>query len=165
MTKEVKQKTIKATPASTKKSGADDLTILHPNQTRKIAGINITVREYGWVEGLKLRELAQPILLDIEALMVDGNVPGYDQLRVILGKHASTTLQLIAQAADVDLEFLETLNQRDGELLEAMWWGCNGPFFLRSVIKKIGDKRLVSMLQGGRISTPSSSPTATTQSE
>lgn len=159
-----KKKIITATP-TTKKSGSDDLTILHPNQTRKIAGINITVREYGWVEGLKLRELANPILLDIEKQMVDGTVPDFDQLRVILGKHCAATLQLIAQAADVDVEFLETLNQRDGELIEAMWWGCNGPFFMHSVIKKISDKRLVKVLQGGRTSTPNSSPAVTAQSE
>lgn len=156
-------KIITAAPAA--KSGADDLTILHPNQTRKIAGINITVREYGWVEGLRLRELAHPILLDIEKHMVDGTVPDFDQLRVILGNHCKATLQLIAQAANVDVEFLETLSQRDGELIEAMWWGCNGPFFMHSVIKKISEKRMVEVLHGGRTSTQNSSPTATTQSE
>lgn len=164
MAQRTNKKIITATPTA-KKSGSDDLTILHPNQTRKIAGINITVREYGWVEGLKLRELANPILLDIEKLMVDGTVPDFDQLRVILGKHYAATLQLIAQAADVDVEFLETLNQRDGELIEAVWWGCNGPFFMHSVIKNISDKRMVKILRGGRTSTPSSSPTAITQSE
>jgi len=140
--------------------GDDDLEVLHPERTKKIGGINVTVREYGWTEGLRLRPEIKPLMDDLTALMRD-DVPGIDVIRALLGKHVDITTKLIAQAADVDLEFLDGLNTHDGELLENMWWSVNGAFFLRKAIDNLKEELLVKSLRDGLISTQNSSPAAT----
>ncbi|MFU4637262.1 hypothetical protein ACM71F_30855, partial [Pseudomonas aeruginosa] len=54
-------------PAPATDPGADDLQILHPERTLEVQGRMVTMREYGFVEGLKLRATMQPFLDDLHA--------------------------------------------------------------------------------------------------
>lgn len=91
--------------ASGQEPGADDLEILHPDRTVEIHGRTVTMREYGFVEGLKLRATMQPFLDDLHAMVVnDRGLPPLDRIIDVLASHHSLVVQLIAQAADVELE-------------------------------------------------------------
>lgn len=138
-----------------KKVGEDDLQILHPHQTQIIAGKEITVREYGWVEGLKLRSTMQPIVADFQEIIERGQSPEGEDIEIILSKHAAVVVELIAASANVDIEFMETLSDEEGSKLELAWWGCNGHFFIQKAINNLARKLLEKKLRDGQISTPS----------
>ncbi|MDF5999802.1 hypothetical protein P4050_15915 [Pseudomonas aeruginosa] len=55
--------------------GADDLQILHPEREIEVAGRKLTVREYGFVEGLRLRPMIQPLLDDLYAISQGAVLP------------------------------------------------------------------------------------------
>lgn len=135
--------------------GADDLEVLHPERRATIAGCEVTVREYGFVEGLRLQPLVEPIIADLQGLLGSG-VPSLEAVLAILGQHADTVVALMAVAADVDEEWIAGLSQDDGHLLLMLWWGANGPFYLRSAAM-----RRLAAARAGATSTPPSSPPAT----
>ena len=64
-----KQADIVAPASAPAEVGADDLEVLHPDRTATIAGRAVTMREYGFIEGLKLAPLYKGIVDDIEQIM------------------------------------------------------------------------------------------------
>jgi hypothetical protein len=140
-------------------AGSDDLQVLHPNQVVVIGGQSITVREYGFVEGLQLRPKIQPLLDDLYVLIKGGPIDMEDVI-VLLGNHHVLTTELVAIAADVDQAFLAGLGQRDGYKLLMAWWAANGPFYLAALMERREFDRAVAAARKdvGATSIPSSSP-------
>lgn len=145
--------------SSAPEAGADDLSVLHPDRPVTIAGKAIVVREYGFVEGLRLRPTLQPFLDELHAIAVGGRLPELEEITSMLGSHADAVSHAICVAADIELEWLERLNQDDGQHLLMLWWAANGPFYIRSVFQRIAASRAVASQHAGEISTqPSSAP-------
>ena len=142
----------------------DDLAVLHPERGATIAGRAITVREYGFVESLKLHGLIQPILLDLRAALASSAAPTLDDVIDLLAGHHEALVQLMAIAADVEPAWIATLNADDGQELLYLWWGANGPFWLRSVVQRLAAERMAHQaaalreISAGAPSTPSSLP-------
>lgn len=137
------------------KPGADDLEVLHPERLLTIAGREITVREYGFVEGLRLLRIAEPIIAGLQGGM-GSSVPAFESIMGVIAEHAGVAVQLMAAAADVEVEWIESLSQDDGQLLLMVWWSVNGPFYLRTAAT-----RAVVAARAGATSTPPSSAPAT----
>lgn len=129
---------------------AQDLAILHPDGQVQIRGRLLAVREYGYIEGLQL----QPgIRLFLDALYAefkksDEAPPSAEQIREVIVSHAVTLQWLMAQAITpypqhaTELEsfsetirensaWIGTLNDIEGDALQALWWGVNAGFFIR----------------------------------
>ncbi|SEI99733.1 hypothetical protein SAMN04244572_02386 [Azotobacter beijerinckii] len=137
-------------------AGSDDLEVLHPERTAVIAGRKITVREYGFVEGLRLQPKAEPIVAALQGFIgVEGTI--LDAVLAVAAEHADAVVHLLAVAADVEDEWVESLGQADGHLLLMMWWGANGPFYLR----RAALQWLAAQAPAGATSTPPSSAPAT----
>ena len=153
-----KERKIITAPEPPAAAGADDLQVLHPERRATIAGRDVVVREYGFIEGLALRPLAQPLLDDLYAQITSG-MPDLEQILVLLGRHHAIVQELVAKAADVEPEWLDTLNQDEGYLLLMLWWGANGPFYVRSAVQRAVAHRTAEALRAGQTSTqPSPAP-------
>lgn len=145
------------------KAGADDLQVLHPNRTVEIEGRTVTVREYGFVEGLGLRPMIQPFLDDLYAITKGAGVPGLEAILGLLGKHNDLVVQLLSISADVEVEWVQALPHRPGKLLLYVWWVTNGPFFVGEVTDRLQQERFVAEVKAraGQTSMPASSPVDT----
>ncbi|MEH6784109.1 MAG: DUF6631 family protein [Alcanivorax jadensis] len=136
----------------------DDLQILHPDMDIKINGEALTVREYGFVEGLRLRPLTKPILEAFTVLFDSGEEITVDHVLGLLADHYETALQLVAASIDRDMAWMEDLNDKDGQELLMVWWAVNGPFFVRSVKRA----KLAQALTRSRQSDPESAGVTST---
>ena len=157
----------KSAAAAADVNDGDALEILHPERIATIAGRQITVREYGFVESMRLHGFIQPILGDLRALVVAGGVPNLDDVLGVLARHDEAIVQLLARAADVEPEWIAGLSSADGELLLYLWWGVNGPFWLGGVVRRIAAERIAARIEtppAGAISMPPSSPPDTATS-
>lgn len=141
---------------------AEELDVLHPERSVVLAGRAVTVREYGFVEGTRLRLLAKPFTDQLFAFIKGQEVPHYEAVLDIIAEHIDLVVALMAQAADVEVEWIQQLSSDDGELLTLMWWGANGSFFMRAALQRLRAEREVVALLAGAASTPPSSPMATT---
>ncbi len=151
--------------ASGQAPGADDLEILHPERTVEIHGRTLTIREYGFVEGLKLRATMQPFLDELHAMVAqEKGVPAVERIIGALATHHSLVVQLIAQAVDVEPEWIKALPARPGKDLMYLWWVVNGPFFVGEVMDRIATEHDEASRRAGPTPTPASSPEATAAS-
>ncbi len=143
-----------------KDAGSDDLAVLHPNRTFVLAGVSVTMREYGFVEGLKLMALLEPLIADLRVIIDSATpLPGGEQVPVFFGNHADALVELMAVAADVDIAWVEALAPDDGHELLWWWWCVNGPFCMRAAARRAAIARATNeyLSRAGPISMPSSS--------
>lgn len=122
------------TPAT---DGADDLAILHPERRATIAGVAVVMREYAFIEGLKLQGLITPIADGMAALARAGTITDPDALRPVFGEHADSLLALIAAACDQPLSWVQSLSDEHGSQLQLLWWTVNAHFFGRRVVQSL----------------------------
>lgn len=141
-------------------AGANDLSILHPDQTMEIAGQTLSVREYRHVEGLQLRARYKPFFEALYALFnVEGASPGFDEIAELMVEHEDAMLGLVSASAGVPREWIKQLDDQDGDALMLAWWAVNSPFFIRWVLRRAAQAGLRKALpSAGPGSSTTSSP-------
>lgn len=150
-------------PSAKGRSEPPDLEVLHPEQVVKIGERTVTVREYGFVEGMRLYPLYDPFLQELYDLMKQGEVPSAAVVQGVLASHMDEVIALVAKASDLEEDEVKKLPMRDGQKLMDAWWVANGPFFLRSVMNRVMEERVREKVRAGRTSTNSSLSTDTTR--
>ncbi|MBS0461743.1 MAG: hypothetical protein JSS41_04640, partial [Proteobacteria bacterium] len=96
-------------------TGAQDLEILHPERVIHIGGSEVTVREYGFLAGLRLQAAAAPIV----AALADAAERGLDLAAIqgVLAAHPAQIVALLAAATDLPPAQIEALPDDEGQLL------------------------------------------------
>ena len=148
MARKVKEAAAVAAP------GADDLEVLHPEREVTIAGRKLVVREYGFVEGLQLRPLYKPIIDSLKPALAEGELPELEDVLDLLAVHANALPDLIAASCDQPVEWVARhLGLEAGHNLMLVWWGVNGPFFVRSAAGQLLSERVRALGRAGATST------------
>ena len=115
----------------------DDLEVLHPEREVRIDGQTVTVREFGFLEGLRLRERIAPLLDDLgELLRNHGDAVGIDDLEAIVARHDALWVDLMARATGLDAGRIRSLGDRDGQMLLLAFWEVNSGFFVRRLVTR-----------------------------
>ncbi len=123
-------------------SAADDLAVLHPDRTLVIAGRTVTIREYGFFEGLDIADRAHAFIADLIAASDSGTLR-YAQVRRLFGRHRAVIPAIAAQAGDVEVAWLDSLSADDLELYLATWFATNAAFFVREVLAEVREAQLL----------------------
>lgn len=150
-----------------KDESANELEILVPERDIEIAGTAITVREYSFIEGLKLRSKMQPLIDALYKSITATAMPELEDIIIILSEQNELIVELVAQSAGVEIDWIEELGQEDGYRLMLTWWAVNGPFFVSTAVQRVHAALAVkarqaqSKVQAGRASGRNSLPTDT----
>ncbi len=120
---------------------ADELAVLHPDRTLTLGEREVTIREYGFFEGLDVADRASHFIADLLAASTDGTLR-YTQVRRLFGRHRSVVPSIAAQAADVEVAWLESLVPDDLELYLATWFAVNAAFFVREALAELRESGL-----------------------
>lgn len=127
-----------APPTSAQRDGAELV----------IADRTLSFREYGFVAALQLRRKAKPFTDALRDQIKSGSAVLEDILDV-MAVHRELVFELVLdaiQSADEDLdraelvEWINDLRDEDGQMLLLVWWGINGPFFVRMASRKIAQE-------------------------
>lgn len=143
-----------------KEDGADDVAILFPDRQATIAGVAVTMREYRWVEGLRLQALIAPIVEQLANLTEQGRLTEVASHEALFVDHVDALPLLIATACDQPVDWVNALSDRDGRNLRLLWWTVNVPFFATRVTDCLLARQL-TQLAGPTSSPPSSAPDTT----
>lgn len=141
---------------------ADTLGALHPDAPLTLSGRAVTVREYGFFEGLEVAHRASALIADMHQLCRDG-VLRFDRVRRLFGKHRDVVLAIAAQAADVEPEWVEGLPRDEADLFLSIWFAVNADFFVHEVVVEIREERQLAATRAGTSTgqtSSSASPTA-----
>ena len=151
----------KGAPTTGAPASQEDLAVLHPERTFTLAGREITVREYGHIEGLRLLAWAKPFTDDLYATIARGSkAPSVAAMAALLSTHADLVRDMVAHAADVEPAWVEGLNDVDGDLLVMAWWQVNAGFFIRRLLARAAAEKLEERQRAGAASIPPSSAPA-----
>lgn len=138
--------------------GRDDLSILHPEMSLTLAGRELMVREYGFVDGLRLRAQLKPFQAALTALFEKGEGLTDDVMELV-GEHYDLLRHAIAKSAGVDVEWIESLVGDEAETLLVAWWSICGPFFIHPLLRRLRERaRRVQVLAGQTSMPPSPTP-------
>lgn len=114
-------------------SAAGDHSALLPDVALTVAGRAITVREYGFFEGLEVANRAAAFIADMQAQCADGSMT-YAGVRRLFGKHQACVVDIAAQAAGVEPDWLSGLGAADAELFMSTWFAVNCGFFMHELV-------------------------------
>ena len=145
-----------ATDSTPGPTAAEDLAVLFPDADIPVRdpdsgeSVTLTVREFRFLEGLRLTAIMRPF---IEALGASASDVDVDEqvIAEAMADHAETWLACIAAATGRDVEWLGRLSDQDGQDLSAAMWSTNKDFFMR---------RLIEVMRRRRKAEPSPSPTS-----
>lgn len=149
------------TPDAAEQPAAEQLAQLHPDRSLTLGGRAFTLREYGFFEGLDVADRAGAFIDDLIAMSEDGTLR-YAQVRRLFGRHRAIVPMIAAQAADVDVAWLEALADDELELYMATWFAVNAGFFVREVLAELRERRL---LQDAALSSASTGSTVSPDSQ
>lgn len=121
-------------------SAAADLSALQPDITHTIGGRKVTIREYTFFEGLEVADKAAGFIADMAAQCADGSMT-YARVRRLFGKHQAAVVEVAAQAADVEPEWLKALSATDAELFMSTWFAVNSGFFMHELVVELQVQR------------------------
>lgn len=168
MAKRVAPTTAPAETTAAQDQAAVELGILHPERVPTIAGRALVVREYGYLEGLRLVGSIKPFLDGLHVVFARArSLPTVDAIVDVIADNVDLVQALIAQAitpVDADQQrfaaaiaenaiWMETLSEPDGDLLMLCWWGANGPFFTRRLMRRAVEEKAKVNLSAGPDST------------
>ncbi|AIL06545.1 DUF6631 family protein [Stenotrophomonas maltophilia] len=117
--------------------GQAELEILMGEGQVRVAGQQLSVREYTFAEGLFIQATARSFLEDLYGVFKPGStVPSFEQVSAICARNADVILDLMAKSANVERSWVESLAEAEGELLMLAWWRVNSGFFIRRVLRR-----------------------------
>lgn len=147
-----------AAKAAAPMSLPEQLAALKPDASLELAGRKITMREYGFFEGMEVAHKAASFIADIHEACKGGKLR-YVAVRRLFGVHSDVVIEIAAQAADVDAAWVRTLNRDDAETFMSTWFGVNNSFFINEVIvEALEDRQLADLKARNGSSSSSTSP-------
>jgi len=147
---------------------ADELDVLFPDVDLTVrdpdtgAAVELTVREFRFLEGLRAQATARPFTEALAEVIGTADESALDAPAIagVLAEHGETWLALTAAACDRDPEWLARLRDVDGDAVSEAMWSANGGFFMRRVVAAVAAARK-GVKRGSR--SPSSSTPSSAQ--
>lgn len=110
----------------------EDLEALFPEREVEVGGRTITVREFGFIEGLKITPRVAPLLEALRAMAASEAT--FDRILAVLAEHEDELVYLMARASGCTLKEIRALSDEDGQTLLWTFWGINSGFFTRRIV-------------------------------
>lgn len=132
-------------------AAAAELQTLHPQYELAFGDRLVVIREYAYLEELRLYAPSQPFVDDLEALLANATVaPSVDAIADVIARHLPLVTDLVARAAvpyssdptemasriGYAVQWIDGLGKTDGDRLVLCWWGLNGRFFFQRAFRK-----------------------------
>jgi len=111
----------------------NDAEVLFPDRDLILStGEQVTVREFRFLEGLKIEREARPLIEHLQQAGESGSEHApIEILEQLLSEHQELLVRLIARACDRESAWLETLSDSDGTVVMLTFWEVNSGFFMR----------------------------------
>lgn len=138
----------------------NNLEVLLPEITLNLQGREVTVREYSFVQGMRVDALAKSIYDGLERLFLSGDPLRdsdkaeliLDELQSVWGADPELMTRLLAMSTGEPEAWIDSLPDLAGQTLLMSWWTVNRHFFVRRLAKRMAARRARERLTGERSS-------------
>lgn len=137
---------------------AEDLQII-AGETRVTLsdGEAVTLREYGFMQGMQVDAIASGIVKDLQDLFLSDQQGLFrlQDLARIFGQAPDIMVTLLAMACDRAEDWVRQLSDQDGMLIQLAWWSVNKDFFIRRLVTEAGARAMKAVTpSAGEASSP-----------
>lgn len=108
--------------------------ILFPNADLDIGGETVTVREFGFMESMKLEPIAYPLIQALADIGADWASVSHREVMQVIADHDLAYAKLIAASVDRPLDWVQGLSDKEGMALSTAFWRVNNGFFVRRLL-------------------------------
>lgn len=131
---------------SAAEQAAEDLTVMFPDTSIKIAGEAIIVLEYPFIQWLQLKPAHQPFLDELAELVGQSDKGiEIDDLMEFFENQFQHVQALISASINRPIEFFKPLKSHEVDDLILTWWSVNKHFFLRNVQRTLRKQNKVPL--------------------
>lgn len=145
----------------------DEAAIIAPERTIEIAGTEVTVREFTFMDSLTLNREIAAVVDGLAAMpgAADGE-PDFANLVSALASNPDASVRLVAASCQMPADWVAGLRGAAGETLLQVFWVVNAPFFINRLLTAWEFRRAAKATDpsDSASSSPPSSPTGTTPS-
>ncbi len=121
--------------------------------------VDLTVREFRFLEGLEARSIARPIIEALADVVGSSTDLEFALVDAALAENAEAWIALVSRACGMKPEWIARMRDVDGDALAEAMWSANRDFLLRRVVTEVAARREKANRSGsGSSSTPSSGP-------
>lgn len=113
----------------------NDADVLFPNIEVKIKNEVITVKEFSFIQGMKINAIAQPMIKDLSSFFTDENAD-FSAMSSVFDAHAELLIHLMSISSTMPVEWFETLTDSEGQSLLMTFWSVNKSFFINRLLLK-----------------------------
>ncbi|MFW6077413.1 MAG: DUF6631 family protein [Hyphomicrobiales bacterium] len=112
-----------------------DAEVLFPERTLTVDGEAVTVREFSFLEEMRLAAMAEPLLERLRELSFDDeqSLTSRDLERAFV-EHEAVFVELLAVAVDKPADWVRGLTRKNGQALMTTFWSVNHAFFTERMI-------------------------------
>ena len=116
---------------------ATDVEVIHPERVIQIKGEDITVDEFGFLQGLSAGPLARPLLDDMAICFEEkGDDIAMEEISELFGLHREILIHLMSMVTGKSRDWIMALNDKDGMTLMMTFWQVNSGFFVRRLLTR-----------------------------
>lgn len=126
-------------------SEENEIEVLSPDSEITLQGVTVLVHEFSFIEGLKAEVLARDMMIELAQILLDqGDDIQVDDLAVLFARHSNNYVELIAMSTSQPRQWVESLSDKDGQLLSWTFWAVNKGFFMRRLaMRRLSSRRSV----------------------
>ena len=117
------------------KKQTNDAEILFPNAEITVKGETITVKEFSFIQGMKINAMARPMINDLGHFFSDEDAD-FSSMSVVFDNHAELLIHLMSVSTEKPIEWFETLSDSEGQSLLMTFWSVNKSFFINRLLLK-----------------------------
>lgn len=144
-------------PKQDDKALDDELEILMSDRQLTLNGEPVNVKEISFKQGLVLGIKVKPMIVELETLFEGENAdPDMDELGALFAKHNDLFFELISSSIDRPIEWIEALNDTEGQMLTMTFWSVNRDFFTSRLVARAAQRAKLANLRSvpGKSSPP-----------
>ncbi len=113
---------------------ANEAEILFPEMSVVINDEPVVVKEFSFIQGMKVNAMAKPFIKGLSVFFSDGEDVDFSAMSVVFDSHVSTLIELMAISTGKPVEWFETLSDTDGQSLLMAFWSVNRNFFINRLL-------------------------------
>lgn len=123
----------------------NDMEILFPDQTVTIGEDEITMREFSFMQGMRMSAVAAALIADMAAMFDESEEASLSAIMIAFSRHPDAMVAMIAESAGVSKEWVAGRSDRDGQTLLNAFWRVNRDFFTARLGLLQAEKMLMAM--------------------
>jgi Family of unknown function (DUF6631) len=112
----------------------DQLNIMFPDRDIQLSGEPFTVREFSYIESIKLASKSVGLINSLAGILSDQSTVKLSDVETAIADNIEDWIFLLAASIGEEPDFVAQLDDKAGTVLSMAFWEVNGPFLLRRVM-------------------------------